>query len=48
MLSRGLDITDIDVVINFDFPTNIENYTHRIGRTARYNRKGIALTFICE
>ena len=44
--SRGLDISDITHVINFDLPSNYEDYIHRIGRTGRGNKMGIALTFI--
>ncbi|XP_054717086.1 uncharacterized protein LOC129226500 isoform X2 [Uloborus diversus] len=43
--ARGLDITDIDHVINYDFPLNIEDYIHRIGRTARGNASGVAHSF---
>lgn len=44
--SRGLDIPDVSHVINFDMPSNFDDYVHRIGRTGRANKKGIALTFI--
>ena len=44
--SRGLDINDITHVINYDQPESYEDYIHRIGRTGRINKKGIALTFI--
>lgn len=44
--SRGLDVKDITMVINFDMPTNIEDYVHRIGRTARAGKKGVAHSFI--
>lgn len=43
--ARGLDISNIDFVINYDFPKNIEDYVHRIGRTARFGKKGTALSF---
>ncbi|XP_057983897.1 DEAD-box ATP-dependent RNA helicase 46 [Malania oleifera] len=43
--ARGLDIKDIRVVINYDFPTGIEDYVHRIGRTGRAGATGIAFTF---
>ncbi|VDN97504.1 unnamed protein product [Rodentolepis nana] len=43
--SRGLDIDDIEFVINYDFPNQTEDYIHRIGRTARSNKKGTAYTF---
>ncbi|KAL5112730.1 putative ATP-dependent RNA helicase DDX5 [Taenia crassiceps] len=43
--SRGLDIDDIEYVINYDFPNQTEDYIHRIGRTARSNKKGTAFTF---
>lgn len=44
--SRGLDIPDVSHVINYDLPESIEAYTHRIGRTGRANKQGIALTFL--
>uniref|UniRef100_A0A0G4I1M6 RNA helicase n=1 Tax=Chromera velia CCMP2878 TaxID=1169474 RepID=A0A0G4I1M6_9ALVE len=43
--SRGLDVKDIDFVINFDAPKNIEDYIHRIGRTGRAGKQGTAVTF---
>ncbi len=48
ILSRGIDIEDIDLVINFDVPHDGEDYIHRIGRTARAATKGTAYTFISE
>lgn len=44
--ARGLDITDIDLVINFDVPTQPEDYVHRIGRTGRMERRGKAVTLV--
>ncbi|RXG60722.1 putative ATP-dependent RNA helicase DDX17 [Armadillidium vulgare] len=44
--SRGLDVNDINLVVNYDFPTSIENYIHRIGRTARAGKSGRALSFV--
>ena len=46
ILSRGIDIEDIDLVINYDVPHDGEDYIHRIGRTARAETDGIAYTFI--
>lgn len=46
--ARGLDIKDIRVVLNFDFPTGIEDYVHRIGRTGRAGATGLAYTFFSE
>ncbi|CAJ0745770.1 4608_t:CDS:2 [Entrophospora sp. SA101] len=43
--SRGIDVKDIKLVINYDFPTNVEDYVHRIGRTGRGGAKGLAITF---
>ncbi|KAB2075716.1 hypothetical protein ES319_A07G240500v1 [Gossypium barbadense] len=43
--ARGLDIKDIRVVINYDFPTGVEDYVHRIGRTGRAGATGLAFTF---
>jgi len=48
LLARGIDIQQISVVINFDIPTNRENYIHRIGRSGRYGRKGVAINFVCQ
>ncbi len=44
--ARGLDVDDLEVVINFDLPNDAEDYTHRIGRTGRAGRKGRAFTFV--
>jgi superfamily II DNA/RNA helicase len=46
--ARGLDVDDVDMVVNFDFPGDIESYIHRIGRTARGTRTGIALSFFTD
>lgn len=43
--ARGLDINDIELVLNFDLPANSEDYVHRIGRTARAGKKGKAISF---
>jgi superfamily II DNA/RNA helicase len=48
ILSRGIDIEDIDLVINFDVPNDGEDYVHRIGRTARASNEGTAYTFVSE
>jgi superfamily II DNA/RNA helicase len=48
ILSRGIDIENIDMVINFDVPHDAEDYIHRIGRTARASSTGIAVTFVNE
>lgn len=46
LLSRGIDIQQISLVINYDIPNNIECYIHRIGRSGRYGRKGTAINFV--
>jgi len=46
ILSRGIDIKGIEIVINYEVPNDAEDYVHRIGRTARADRKGEAITFI--
>lgn len=48
ILSRGIDIDDITMVINYDVPHDAEDYVHRIGRTARADRKGTAITFVSK
>ena len=46
LLSRGIDVQQVSVVINYDIPQNVENYLHRIGRSGRFGRKGVALNFM--
>ncbi|PZX13570.1 superfamily II DNA/RNA helicase [Breznakibacter xylanolyticus] len=46
IIARGIDIKDIELVINFDVPRDAEDYVHRIGRTARAKTQGVGLTFI--
>lgn len=46
--ARGLDISGISHVVNYDMPDNAEEYVHRIGRTGRAGRKGTAVTFAGE
>ena len=46
LLSRGIDVQQVSVVINYDIPTKIESYLHRIGRSGRYGRKGVAINFM--
>lgn len=46
LLSRGIDIQQLSLVINFDIPYNKETYIHRIGRSGRYGRKGVAINFV--
>jgi translation initiation factor 4A len=48
LLARGIDIQQVSLVINYDIPLSKENYMHRIGRTGRYGRKGIALNFVTD
>ena len=48
IVARGIDIDDIRLVINYDVPHDNEDYVHRIGRTARANNEGVALTFVNE
>ncbi|MCK9311764.1 MAG: DEAD/DEAH box helicase [Bacteroidales bacterium] len=48
IVSRGIDIEDISVIINYDVPHDAEDYVHRIGRTARASAEGLAITFVSE
>lgn len=48
IVARGIDIDDISMVINYDVPNDSEDYIHRIGRTARADRDGIAITFVSD
>ena len=46
LLARGIDVQQVSLVINFDLPANLENYLHRIGRSGRFGRKGVAINFV--
>lgn len=46
LLARGIDVQQVSLVINFDLPSNRENYIHRIGRGGRFGRKGVAINFV--
>jgi len=46
LFTRGIDISSVNVVINFDFPKNAETYLHRIGRSGRYGHLGVAINLI--
>ena len=46
LMARGIDVQQVSVVINYDIPRNIDNYIHRIGRSGRYGRKGVAINFV--
>lgn len=48
IVARGIDVEGIDMVINYDVPRDVEDYIHRIGRTARANKEGVGLTFVSE
>lgn len=48
LLARGIDVQQVSLVINFDLPTNRENYIHRIGRGGRFGRKGVAINFMTD
>jgi len=48
LLARGIDVQQVSLVINYDLPTNRENYIHRIGRSGRFGRKGVSINFITE
>ena len=48
LLSRGIDIQQLSLVINYDLPREKETYIHRIGRSGRYGRKGVAINLISD
>jgi len=48
LLARGIDVQQVSLVINYDLPSNHENYIHRIGRSGRFGRKGVAINFVTD
>ena len=48
LTARGVDIQQVNAVINFDIPKSAETYLHRIGRSGRWGRKGIAINFVTK
>lgn len=48
LLARGIDVQQVSLVINYDLPSNRENYIHRIGRSGRFGRKGVAINFVTD
>jgi len=46
LLARGIDVQQVNLVINYDFPPKKETYIHRIGRSGRFGRRGVAINFI--
>ena len=48
IIARGIDIQQVNLVINFDIPNNVHTYLHRIGRSGRWGRKGNAINFVSE
>ncbi|CAM8920477.1 unnamed protein product [Rhodiola kirilowii] len=48
LLARGIDVQQVSLVINYDLPTQPENYLHRIGRSGRFGRKGVSINFVTK
>jgi len=48
LLARGIDVHQVSLVINIDLPRDPETYLHRIGRSGRFGRKGVAINFVAE
>ena len=48
LMARGIDVQHVNIVINFDLPVNVESYLHRIGRSGRFGRRGIAINLVSE
>ena len=47
-MTRGIDVPNVNVVFNFDFPKSSETYLHRIGRSGRFGHLGIAISFVTD
>merc|ERR1712118_467752 len=48
LLARGIDVQQVSLVINYDLPQKVENYLHRISRSGRFGRKGVAINFVTD
>ena len=48
LLARGIDVQQVSLVINYDMPGNRENYIHRIGRSGRFGKKGVAINLVAQ
>jgi len=48
LLARGIDVQQVSLVVNYDLPASFENYIHRIGRSGRFGRKGVAINFVTK
>lgn len=48
LLARGIDVQQVSLVINYDLPVKTECYLHRIGRSGRFGKKGVAINFVCK
>eukprot|EP00438_Fugacium_kawagutii_P018981 Skav203847 [mRNA] locus=scaffold5703:37649:38215:+ [translate_table: standard] len=48
ILARGIDMRRVNLVVNFDFPTDSESFVHRVGRTGRFDDPGLSITFVTE
>jgi ATP-dependent RNA helicase len=47
LLARGIDVQQVSLVINYELPSQMDNYIHRIGRSGRYGRKGTSINLLC-
>lgn len=48
LLARGIDVQQVSVVINYDLPKDVESYVHKVGRSGRHGRKGLAISFVTQ
>ena len=48
LIARGIDVQQVSLVVNYDLPTSRENYIHRVGRSGRFGRKGVAINLVTD